>query len=129
MSGSGKKKIIKFQLAISHSDGEIFAGNRETVESWPLLTVEIESNGDSKSTNERGPSLVSSSGLSCRYKRFLSRIGSSQPSTQYFFRHCTQYFNPFVSIAQQAGQAVVLGRLSLSMCLWVGILTQVFSIN
>jgi hypothetical protein len=122
MSGSGKKKIIKFQLAISHSDGEIFDGNRETVESWPLLTVEIESNGDSKSTNERGPSLVSSLGLSCRYKGFLSRIGSSnQPSTQ--------YFNPFVSIAQQAGQAVVLGRLSLSMCLWVGILTQVFSIN
>jgi hypothetical protein len=30
-------------------------GNRER---WPLLTVETEVNGDSKSTNERGPSLV-----------------------------------------------------------------------
>ncbi len=28
------------------------------------------------------------------------------------------YFNSFVPIAQQAGQAVVPGRLSLSMCLW-----------
>jgi hypothetical protein len=30
----------------------------ETREGWPLLTVETEVNGDSKSTNERGPSLV-----------------------------------------------------------------------
>ncbi len=29
---------------------------RETREGWPLLTVETEVNGDSKSTNERGPS-------------------------------------------------------------------------
>jgi len=28
------------------------------------------------------------------------------------------YFNSFVTITQQAGQAAVLGRLSLSMCLW-----------
>jgi hypothetical protein len=28
------------------------------------------------------------------------------------------FFNSFVPIAQQAGQAAVLGRLSLSMCLW-----------
>ncbi len=33
---------------------------------WPLLTVETEMNGDSKSTNERGPSLIGSLGLSCR---------------------------------------------------------------
>ncbi len=34
-----------------------FVGNgniRETREGWPLLTVETEVNGDSKSTNERG---------------------------------------------------------------------------
>jgi hypothetical protein len=30
------------------------------------------------------------------------------------------YFNSFVPIAQQAGQAAVLGRLSLSLCLWSG---------
>ncbi len=29
------------------------------------------------------------------------------------------YFNSFVPIAQQSGQAVVLGRLSLIMCVWV----------
>ncbi len=31
---------------------------RENREGRPLLTVETEVNGDSKSTNERGPSLV-----------------------------------------------------------------------
>jgi hypothetical protein len=30
------------------------------------------------------------------------------------------YFNSFVPSAQQAGQAAVLGRLSLSLCLWSG---------
>ncbi len=39
---------------------------------WPLLTVETELIGDSKNTNERGPSLVGSLGLSARYKRFFS---------------------------------------------------------
>ncbi len=34
---------------------------RETRKGRPLLTVETEVNGDSKSTNERGPSLVGSS--------------------------------------------------------------------
>jgi hypothetical protein len=31
---------------------------RETMEGWLLLTVETEANGDSKSTNERGSSMV-----------------------------------------------------------------------
>jgi hypothetical protein len=35
---------------------------------------------------------------------------------KYFFL-TIHYFNSFVLIAQQAGQAVVLGRLSLSMCM------------
>ncbi len=30
---------------------------RETTEEWPLLTVEIEMNGNSKNTSERSPSL------------------------------------------------------------------------
>jgi hypothetical protein len=33
------------------------------------------------------------------------------------FLHIAHYFNAFVLIVQQAGQAAVLGRLSLSMCL------------
>ncbi len=58
---------------------------RDKRERWPLLTVEAAVNGDSKSTNERGPSLVGSLGLSCRYHRFLFCLGcSSQPSMKYF---------------------------------------------
>ncbi len=34
-----------------------------TREGWPLLTVETKENGDSKSTDERGPSLVGLLGL------------------------------------------------------------------
>ncbi len=67
---------------------------------------------------ERDPSLVCSLGLSCRYKRFLFCHGYfSLPKTNYFLL-TVHYFNSFVSIAQQAGQAAVLGRRSLFMCLW-----------
>jgi hypothetical protein len=37
---------------------------------------------------------------------------------KYFLPRRTHCFNSVVPIAQQAGQAVVLGRMSLSMCLW-----------
>jgi hypothetical protein len=40
-----------------------------------------------------------------------------RPSTNIFFL-TVHYFNSFVPIAQEAGQAAVLGRLSLSICLW-----------
>ncbi len=60
--------------------------HRETVEGWPLLTVETEANGDLWSKNERSPSLVGSLGSLYRYWRFLSCLGCySQPSTKYFF--------------------------------------------
>jgi hypothetical protein len=86
-------------------------------EGWPVLTVETEVNGGSKSTNERGPFLVGSLVLSCRYKRFLFCLGcSSHPNTKYFFL-TVHYFNAFLPIAQQAGQAAVLGRLSLCVSL------------
>ncbi len=93
---------------------------KETREGWPLLTIETKGNGDSKSTNQRGPSLVGSLGLSCRrYKRFLFCLGCySLPSTKYFFL-TVHYFNSFVPIAEQVGQAAVLGHLPLSVCLWV----------
>ncbi len=71
---------------------------RETREGWPLLTVEIEVNGDSKSTKERGPALVGAVGLSCRYKRCSLCLG----------------------------QAAVLGRLSLSMCLYLTYTSKIF---
>jgi hypothetical protein len=38
---------------------------RETRKGWPRLTVETDANGNSRSTNERGPSLVDPFGFSC----------------------------------------------------------------
>ncbi len=85
----------------------------------PLLTVETEVNGGFKSTNERGPSLVGSLGLSCRYKIILFCFGCpSRPSTNIFLL-TIRYFNAFVPISQQAGQAVVLSRLFFSMCSFI----------
>ncbi len=82
--------------------------------------VETEVNRDSKSTNERGPSLVGSLGVWCRYTRFLVCLGcSSQPSpvrVQIFFLTVC-FFDSFVPTAQQAGLAAMLGHLSLIMCL------------
>jgi hypothetical protein len=83
----------------------------------PLLTVETVLNGDSNSTNERGGSSL--------VGRFFGLVGEIfvQPwllyswlSTKYFFPLSAHYFNLFLPIVQQAGQAVVLGRLSLYMC-------------
>ncbi len=85
-----------------------------TREGCPLLTVETEANGDLWSTNERGPSFVGSLGLLCRNKICLSYPGCfSQPSTKYF-SFTAHYFTFCVPIAQQAGQAVVPGRLSVN---------------
>jgi hypothetical protein len=54
----------------------------------PFSLVKNEVNGDSKSTNERGPALFGSLGSSCPYKRLLSCLGcSGQPSPKYFFPH------------------------------------------
>ncbi len=93
----------------------------ETRESWPLLAVETEVNGDSKSTDERGPSLVGSSGLSCQYKRFFFSLGCSSVhvvvAVENTFSLTTHYCNSFDPIAQQAGQEAVLGHLSRRMCI------------
>jgi hypothetical protein len=49
---------------------------------------------------------------------FLFCLGcSSQPVQNIFFLNA-HYFNAFFPIVQQAGQAAVLARLSLSMSLW-----------
>jgi hypothetical protein len=68
---------------------------RENIDGWPLLTDRTEANGDSKSTKERGPSLVGLLGSLCRYKRFLCSLGcSSRPGTKYFFPSpCILYFS------------------------------------
>ncbi len=89
----------------------------ETREGWPLLTVEIEMIGDIKRTSERGPFLVGS--LACRagIRDFSSALAVLVGPVQNNFL-LVHYFKSFVPIAQQAGQAVVLGRLSFSVCLW-----------
>jgi hypothetical protein len=87
---------------------------RKAREGWPLLTVETEMNGDSKSTYERGPPLVVR--VCTRY--FCSALAALVGPLQTIFFLTAHYFNSFVPIAQQAGQAAVLGHLSLSVCLW-----------
>jgi hypothetical protein len=91
--------------------------HRETREGWPLLTVETERNGDSRSTNERSPSLVGSLDSLCRYKRFLSWLLLSAQYKKIIFLFAVHYFTSFVPIAQQAEQIVVPGHLSLNGCL------------
>jgi hypothetical protein len=92
---------------------------RETGRGWPLLTVETAVNGDSKSTNERGPSVVGSLRLSGRYKRFLfSLLAALVGPKQNLLFLTVHFFNSFVPITQQAGQTATLGCMSLSMCLW-----------
>ncbi len=76
---------------------------REYKEGWPLLTVETEVNGDSKSTNKSCPSLVGLLGLSYRYKRFLFCLGSSSRPTIKSFFLSVHYFNSFAPISCQAG--------------------------
>ncbi len=91
-----------------------------TKEGCPGVTAETEAIGDSRSTYERGPSLVGSLGSSCRYKRFLSYLGGfSRHSTKYSILLTVHYFTSFVRIVQQAGQTVVPRRLSLNMYLWI----------
>jgi hypothetical protein len=50
---------------------------------------------------------------------FMFCLGcSGRPAVQNIFVLTIHYLYSFVPIAQQAGQAAVLGRLTLSMCLW-----------
>jgi hypothetical protein len=86
-------------------------------EGWPLLTVKTEVNGDPKFTNERGPFLDGSSGVLCW---ILFCLGCASRRVHYIFSSPYTISMSLSPIAQQAGQAVVLGRLSLSVCLWVG---------
>jgi Mg2+/citrate symporter len=51
---------------------------------------------------------------------FCSALASLVGPVQTIFFLTDHYFISFLPIAQQAGQAAVLGRLSLCMCLWPG---------
>jgi hypothetical protein len=56
---------------------------------------------------------------------FCSGLAAPVGPVQNIFFLTVHYFTSFVPIAQQAGQAAgqapVLGRLSLCMCLWTGL--------
>jgi hypothetical protein len=55
----------------------------------------------------------------CAGKRyFCPALAALIGPVQNIFYLTVSYFTLFVPIAQQAGQAVVQGRLSLNMCLW-----------
>ncbi len=53
--------VSKFLFQFFSSSLLSSVSGRETIEGWPLLTVETEANGDSKRTNERNLFLVGSS--------------------------------------------------------------------
>ncbi len=106
-----------WQIYFWKEDILLWVQNIETREGWPLLTVETEVNGNSKRTYERGPSLDGSLGLSWQYKRLYSALTALVGPVQKIF-FTGHYFNYFVPVAQQAGQAAVLGRLSLNLCPW-----------
>jgi hypothetical protein len=58
---------------------------------WPLLTVENEANGDSKSTNERVLPWLVNGALSADTKVFLSYLGCSSRSSKKNFFHPTLF--------------------------------------
>ncbi len=68
---------------VRHSPNQTFLATRETREGWPLLTVETEVNGDSKSTNEMGSSFVGS--FVPVQVIFFCLACSSRPSVKYYF--------------------------------------------
>ncbi len=93
------------------------AATRETRVGWPLRTIEIDVNGDSKSTNESGPFLVGSLGLSCQYKGFLFCLGCfSRTRTKYFFPHFLCPHRP--ASCQSCSVACLLVRVSGVFACW-----------
>jgi hypothetical protein len=89
---------------------------KETREGWPLLTVETDMHGDSKITNERGPSLAFFRRAgTIDFFHALAALVSPVENIIFLDAH---FFTLLVSIAHQTGQAGVLGHLSL--CLRIG---------
>ncbi len=64
-----------------------------------------------------GTQRVQRKGALPRLVRWASRAGTRDFCPAW----AVQYFNSLVPITQQAGQAVVLGHLSPSLCLWTGL--------
>ncbi len=79
-SAFGPKKPT-FQLKMY-----LFSGHtREPREGWPLMTVETESQGDSRSSFERGISSVGSLGSSCSTRDFCPAFAALIGPVKIFF--------------------------------------------
>jgi hypothetical protein len=79
-----------------------------------MLTVETEVNGDSKSTYEKGPTLVGFLELVMLVQEILFSLDfSNRPSTSFFFSSPYSISPLRTPLSQQAVQAAVLSRLSL----------------
>ncbi len=59
-------------------------------------------------------------GCAADTRDFCPAFAALVDPVQNLFFLTVHYFNSLVPIAQQAGQAAVLGRLSVSKCLWCG---------
>jgi hypothetical protein len=81
---------------------------------WPLLTAETEVEGDSQRTYERGLSWLVRFACNTETRDICSALAALVVQN---ILSSVRYFNAFDTIAQQAVQAAVLGRLSLSVCL------------
>ncbi len=131
----GKKPVIKQPEYFTDHWRTICLLNSERLrEGWPPLSVETEANGDSWSTYGRCHSfcsLVGSLGSLCPYKRFRTCLGCLVSPVQNIIFLTERFFTLLVPIAQQPGQAVVFGRLSLCLFHWTStsILTKVLMIK
>ncbi len=98
-----KYTVLAWQAQRTNQGGTPFICIRE---GWPLLTVETGVNGDSKSTNEKGPwACCTGTG------DFSSALADLDGPVQNMFFLTVHFINSFV-------QAAMLGCLSLIMCLW-----------
>ncbi len=71
----------------------------------PRLTVEIEANGDTWSTYERGPSWVGLWARRAGKRNFLTCLGSSKNPVQNIIFFTIHFFNLLVPIAQPGSRA------------------------
>ncbi len=87
-----------------------------TREGWPLLTVEKELNMRTRRVQKKEAFLWLVRGTCrARTRDFCSALTALVGPVQYIFFLSVHYLQIFfVPIAQQAGQAAMLGRLSLS---------------
>jgi hypothetical protein len=89
---------------------------RETRDGWHLLTVETQVNGTQRVQLKRVLPWLAHWACRAGTRDLCSALAALVGPVQNIFSLNVHYFNSFFPIAQQAGQAAVLGHLSLSIC-------------